>query len=289
MSRFDSLEEGLGVAGRYRILEKLAEGGMGIVYRAVQLSLDRCVALKVLKGSGAPEAEAVRRFLAEAQLASRISHPNVVRVLDSGAGARGLYIAFEFVEGQSLRSRMTEGITAAQALHFAIQACRALEAVHQAGAVHRDVKPENLLVEREGTLKLADLGIAKDLGKGIQTRVGLLFGTPAYMAPEQCMGAPVGPAADLYSLGVVLFEMLTGRPPFAADSAGDLISLHIEREPDAPSSRNALMPPEWDESVAKALRKAPAERYASAREFQSVLERMAEQLPVFETRRPEIG
>ncbi len=274
MGGFGDIERGLGLTGRYSIEGVLAEGGMGTVYRATQLSLDRSVALKVLKRNSAWQAEAERRFLAEAHLAARISHPNVVRVLEPGSGQHGLYIAYELVDGKSLRAAMGRPMTPVRALLLMQQAANALDAVHEAGAVHRDVKPENMLLDTQGMLKLTDLGIAKDLSQGIQTQAGLMFGTPAYMSPEQCSSLPVTAASDLYSLGVVIYELLAGGLPFDHATPIELLEAHLRQEPAPPSERNPRLPAAWDKPLLRSLQKDPAHRFGSAREMGEVLEQL---------------
>ncbi|MBI4866913.1 MAG: serine/threonine protein kinase [Candidatus Wallbacteria bacterium] len=249
---------------------------MGTVYRAVQISLDRPVALKVLLRSSAWMEDAEQRFLEEARLAARISHPNVVRVLGSGRGALGLYIAFELIDGLSLRASIEKGIPPAQALELAAQTLHGLQAVHDSGAVHRDVKPENILLDPSGNARLTDLGIAKELtGGGRRTRTGLLFGTPQYMSPEQCSGRPAGAASDIYAAGVVAYEMLAGRPPFASDNPIELVEAHLRQAPDPPSRYNTTLPAEWDRAILQALAKAPADRYESAARFAEALEQLS--------------
>ncbi len=272
MAEFREIERGLGLEGRFHIETVIAEGGMGTVYRATQVSLDRPVALKVLKRSAGWRGQVEARFLAEAHLAARISHPNVVRVLEPGSGPFGLFIAYELIEGEALRTAMKRGLPLPQALHCVLQAAAALGAVHEAGAVHRDVKPENLLLDPQGVLKLTDLGIAKDLSKGIRTHSGMLFGTPAYMSPEQCRSQAVTPSSDIYSLGVVLFELLTGGLPFDYPTPLQLLEAHLHELPPRPSTRNKLLPRGWDPVILKALEKPLSRRYGSAAEMAQALE-----------------
>ncbi len=274
MGGFQDIEAGLGVRGRFVIDSVIAAGGMSTVYRATQLSLDRQVALKVLRRTPGWQADLEQRFLAEAQLAARIAHPNVVRVLEPGSGPLGLYIAYELVEGHSLRETMARRLPAERALQLMLQAVAALDAVHKAGAVHRDVKPENLLVDRQGALRLTDLGIAKDFSGSVMTRTGVIFGTPAYMSPEQCRGEPVDSTSDLYSLGIVVYELLAGSPPFRRDGPAELLDAHLREMPEAPSSRNPAMPGAWDAVLLKALEKDPRRRYRSAREMSKALARL---------------
>ena len=286
VQEFGAIEQGLGLTGRFSIEGRIAEGGMGTVYRARQTGLDRPVAVKHLKSALTSQPELVRRFLAEAKLAARIAHPNVVRVLDSGSGPAGFYIVYELVEGASLRDRLEQRPPLALALDYLRQACTGLDAIHTAGAVHRDLKPENMLVDRDDTLKLADLGIARDLsGAGLRTATGMIYGTPAYMSPEQCRGEAVGPASDLYAMGVILFEVLTGRLPFEAANPMELLQAHLETPPEAPSSHDTTIPADWDRLVLRTLSKQPEARYASAAELAAAIQGMAEQAASLSTRR----
>ncbi|MBI4866985.1 MAG: SUMF1/EgtB/PvdO family nonheme iron enzyme [Candidatus Wallbacteria bacterium] len=274
-----SLEADHGLTGVYGLRALIAEGGMGAVYRAVQLELARPVAVKLMHRSAAsPPAERAeweRRFLAEARLAARVSDPNVVRVLDAGSGPAGLFIAYELMEGVSLRELLDgpEPPSPAQGLALLAQAARGLAAVHAAGIVHRDLKPENMLIDPSGGLKLTDLGVARDLTQdGIRTRHGLVFGTPRYMSPEQCEGLPVGPASDIYSLGVVAYEVLAGAPPFNEEDVAALMQAHASRTPRPPSELGAELPSGADELLLRTLSKRPEDRPKGALELAADLE-----------------
>src|SRR4051812_4718484 len=231
---------------RYRIERTLGRGGMATVYLARDRELDRRVAVKVLAGNLADDESYRARFLREARLAARLAHPNVVRVFDAGAdGQGGLQIVREYVDGATLAGELRRRgpLPPAEVAELGVQLCGALEAAHEAGLVHRDVKPQNILVARDGTAKLSDFGIARSHDSTILTEHGSVLGTAAYLAPEQARGEPVGAPADLYSLGVVLYEALTGRLPHEGSSLPELV-LRREREPVRPPGEViAAVPP----------------------------------------------
>jgi serine/threonine protein kinase len=242
------------------VLERIGQGGMGRVYKARHLGLDRPVAVKLLppEVSGGPDFRA--RFEREAKILAALDHPNIVRVQDAGVQDEQGYLVMELVEGASLRALIRDGLDAGRALGIARQVCDALDYAHSRGVVHRDVKPENILVDREGRVKLVDFGLARTVTAADLrlTRPLQVMGTPHYMAPEQYEG--LGRAdhrADLYALGVVLYEMLTGELP-------------VGRFP--PPSRKGRAGPGLDAVVLRALEKEPARRYASAAEFRRALE-----------------
>ena len=259
--------------GPYRVVERLGEGGMGVVYRAVDERLERSVALKFLAADLIRDPEARRRFLLEARAASRIEHANVCTVYEAGETPEGeAYLVMAFYEGETLERRLTRGpLPVAEALDLAIQIARGLERAHEAGIVHRDVKPGNVMITAHGEAKLLDFGLARLRDAAPITREGTTLGTPVYMAPEQLRGEEPGPAVDVWALGVVLWEMIAGRPPFGRDprSAPALI-LHEEPaplgglRPEAPAAVVA--------AVARALAKDPADRQASAAALRTELE-----------------
>lgn len=206
--------------GRYRLERALGHGGMASVYVARDTGLDRAVAVKLLAENLAGDDELRKRFLREARLAARLSHPNVVNIFDAGEDDGRPYIVMELVEGETLAERGRA--RAEEVRSLALQAARGLAHAHAAGLVHRDIKPGNLLLRSDGTLKIADFGIARAAETTALTQAGTVLGTAAYLAPEQALGEEVTPAADVYSLGAVLYELLTGRPPFEFDSLADL-------------------------------------------------------------------
>ena len=262
------LELGSKFAGRYEIKDLLGIGGMGMVYRAWDAELGETVAIKTLRMDAVQsEPAALERFKQEIRLARRITHRNVVRTHDLGE-VDGLYfITMEYVEGHSLKHLIQKrgSLPVNVTLTVGKQLCRALEVAHEQGVIHRDIKPQNLIVAPSGTLKVMDFGIAR-LAKQTEgmTQVGMAVGTPEYMAPEQLLGADVDFRADLYATGAVLFESLTGRPPFVADSQISLVAKTLEEAPPPPSSLNAEVPAPLEALILRALSKDPTERPQSA-------------------------
>ncbi|HUS64467.1 MAG TPA: protein kinase [Kofleriaceae bacterium] len=276
------------IDGRYHLTSLVGRGGMGSVFLAQHVTIRRPVALKLLQPSLAAIPELARRFEREAFAIGRIDHPNCVTVLDFGKLDDGsLYLVMEYLDGRPLADAIeAEGrIAARRALHITRHVLRGLGHAHQAGIVHRDVKPENvILVEHDGVpdfAKILDFGIARVMGDiGMPdgeerlTQAGIAFGTPAYMSPEQAVGDPVDPRADLYSVTVMLFEMITGRAPFHASDKLELLGMHATRPPPRLSEARAdlLVPPELDDLVATGLAKRPADRHASADDYIAALE-----------------
>jgi eukaryotic-like serine/threonine-protein kinase len=249
-------------SGRYRFERPLGEGGMATVYLAHDAELDRRVAVKLLAESLAGDEAFRRRFLREARLAARLSHPNVVAVYDAGEAEGRPYIVMEYVEGSTLEG--LGPLPPGEAAGLAVQACQGLAHAHAAGLVHRDVKPHNLLLRTDGTLKVADFGIARAAEGTALTQVGTVLGTAAYLAPEQATGGEVTPATDVYALGAVLYELLTGRPPYEPTSLADL----AERPEITPVSE--LAPevwPQFEDAVMRALARNREYRQSSADEF----------------------
>ena len=269
------------VADRYLVRAVLGEGGMGRVYRAVQLDLERPVAIKLLNESLAPDPRQVSRFHREAMSASRLDHPGVAVVHDHGEWEGRLYLVMEFLRGATLRQLLSrEGpLEPMRAAGILAQVADVLTAAHDAGMVHRDLKPENIMIcpGRAGTerVKVVDFGLAALLGQDDWEhgpRGRMLSGTPWYMSPEQCRGDRVGAASDLYSLGVVLFEMLCGRPPFASDNAAEVVLCHLYSEPLAPARADGLpVHPRLGALAMEALAKEPDRRPASAERFRDLV------------------
>lgn len=272
------LTPGSTFAGRYAIREILGAGGMGVVYRAMDTQLQEVVAIKTLKPD-AMGAENVERFKQEIRLARRITHRNVVRTHDLGEAEGTLFITMEFVEGKSLAEVLQKRgrLPASVALTVARQLCRALEAAHEMGVVHRDIKPQNLVVDPTGVVKVMDFGIARltegrpDGAKGL-TAVGTVIGTPEYMSPEQLMGSELDARSDLYSAGAVLFECVTGRAVFEAPNVTALIIKHVEEEPVDPRTLVPEVPRDLALLILKALAKAPEARFQSAEEMGNALD-----------------
>ena len=265
--------------GRYGLGWVVGVGGMARVYLASDRVLERQVAVKVLSPPYAQDPVFVERFRREARSAARLSHPNVVAVFDSGSDADQHYLVMEYLAGQSLAELLVrQGRLAPRwAAELGMEVCAALTAAHAQGLVHRDVKPANVLVGDDGRVKVADFGIAKAAATATLTGTGSVLGTAAYLSPEQAQGGPVDARSDLYSLGCVLYELVTGAPPFGsgADSSPVAVATrHLHQPPEPPSAHNLQVDASLDAVVLTALAKDPARRYQSASELQAALERV---------------
>lgn len=252
---------------RYRLRRELASGGMATVHLADDVVLDRPVALKILAPSLAADAAFVDRFRQEARAAGQLRHPNVVTVYDWGAMDGTWFIAMEYVEGRTLADIIAEDgpLPANEAAAIAVEIVEALDAAHRQGLVHRDVKPSNIIVTPDGRVKIADFGIARAARGGLDlTQVGMIVGTAAYLSPEQAQGANVDPRSDLYALGVVLFEMTTGRLPFTSDDALGYATQHVSSPPPRLRTIRPDLPAEFDDLVDRLLAKDPNHRYQTA-------------------------
>lgn len=260
--------------GRYRILEPLGRGGMGQVFLAEDPVLGRRVAIKVLPSEFAADPERRSRLLHEARAASALNHPNILTVHDLGEENGVLYVATEVVEGDTVRAWAQKEPRAPIVVVGAMrQAARALAQAHAAGLVHRDIKPENLMVRRDGLVKVLDFGLARSVTPGqfgamTATMPGLLVGTAAYMSPEQVLARPAGPPSDVFSLATVLYELLTGRHPFAASSAVETMHRILHDAPEPPTRLNSALSPDFDFVLAKALTKDPERRHQTARDLE---------------------
>jgi serine/threonine protein kinase len=261
----------LEIAGRYRVQSRLGFGGMSTVHLAFDKRLERRVAVKLLAEHLAEDPTFVSRFQREAQAAARLIHPNIVQVFDSGQDeSTGQYfIVMEYIEGQSCAEILRDDgwVEVDEGVAIIEQACEGLHYAHRHGVVHRDVKPGNLLRSRDGEVKLADFGIAKATEQSSITQVGSVLGTAAYLAPEQARGEEAGPRADLYALGVVTYQLISGRLPYEAASLTELALKQQQEEPEMLDSLVAAVTPELAEAVALALALDPRERYESAREM----------------------
>jgi eukaryotic-like serine/threonine-protein kinase len=259
------------IAGRYRLESRLGYGGMSTVHLAMDLRLERPVAVKLLAEHLADEEAFVSRFQREAQAAARLVHPNVVQVFDSGQDEHtGQYfIVMEYIEGQSCAEILRDQgwVDVEDALSIIEQACEGLHYAHRHGVVHRDVKPGNLLRAREGEVKLADFGIAKATEQSSITQVGSVLGTAAYLAPEQARGEEAGPSADLYALGVVAYQLISGRLPYEATSLTELALKQQQEQPALLHTLVAAVNPELAQAVAIALALDPRDRYQNALEM----------------------
>ena len=262
--------------GRYRIVRKLGTGGMANVYLAEDEVLGRRVAIKILNDRHAGDDQFVERFRREAKNAASLSHPNIVSIYDRGEAEGTYYIAMEYLDGRSLKELIVARGPAPVnvAIDYARQILAALRFAHRHGIVHRDIKPHNVLVDAEGRLKVTDFGIAR-AGTSQMTEAGSIIGTAQYLSPEQAKGAPVDQTSDLYSVGVVLYELLTGVVPFTGDTPVEIAMKHLSSTPEPPSARRAEIPRGLDQIVLRALAKDPADRYQSAEEMDADLARVA--------------
>jgi eukaryotic-like serine/threonine-protein kinase len=262
--------------GRYKILRKLGAGGMANVYLAEDQELGRRVAIKILNERHANDDQFVERFRREAKNAAGLSHPNIVSIFDRGEAEGTYYIAMEYLDGRSLKELITNRGPAPinVAVDYARQILAALRVAHRQGLVHRDIKPHNVLVDGEGRVKVTDFGIAR-AGPSQMTEEGSIIGTAQYLSPEQAQGAPVTPASDLYSVGIVLYELLTGTVPFAGETPVELAMKHLSKVPEPPSHVRPEVPRDLDFVIMRALAKAPADRYQSADEMDADLARIA--------------
>jgi beta-lactam-binding protein with PASTA domain len=260
--------------GRYELLSRLGTGGMATVWLAEDTSLHRKVAIKVLAERYAEDEQFVERFRREAQSAAGLNHPNIVAIYDRGVADGTYYIAMEYLEGPTLKYVIDErgGLEPNRAIDFATQILAALRFAHNHGVVHRDIKPHNVVVSRDGRLKVTDFGIAR-AGASQMTEVGSIVGTAQYLSPEQARGEIVGPPSDLYSVGIVLYEMLTGRVPFEGDSAVAIAMKHLGEEPVPPSVYAPGIPPGLEQVVLRALSKDAGDRYQTAEEMSADLDR----------------
>ncbi len=271
------------IGGRYRLQSRLGYGGMSTVHLALDLRLERQVAVKLLAEHLADEPAFVSRFQREAQAAARLVHPNIVQVFDSGRDEQtGQYfIVMEYIHGASGAEILRDQgwVEVDEALSIIEQACEGLHYAHRHGVVHRDVKPGNLLRSREGEVKLADFGIAKATEQSSITQVGSVLGTAAYLAPEQARGEDAGPKADLYALGVVAYQLIAGRLPYDATSLTELALKQQQEEPPTLDTLVAAVNPELADAIAIALALDPRERYQTGREMRRALEDGARGVP----------
>ena len=267
------------IDGRYRLLHRVGSGGMADVWCAEDIQLTRQVALKLLHRRFAEDPEFVERFKREASSAASLTHPNVVSVFDRGEWEGTYYIAMEYLDGRPLKQIIREEapLDLLRAIDMTIQILRAARFAHQRGVVHRDIKPHNVIVDAEGRAKVTDFGIAR-AGASDMTETGSIMGTAQYLPPEQAQGLAVSPQSDLYAIGIVLYEMLTGRVPFDGESAVTIALKQVSEVPVPPSAWNPGVPAELDAIVMRALEKDPAARFISADEFIGALQGAADRI-----------
>lgn len=267
------------LGGKYRILRKIGSGGIGAVYAAKHVALGSQVAIKVLRGAAAMDASEIARLRREARVQVSIEHPNVVRTLDLDQMPDGsIYVVMELLQGLSLAEllRKERPVPTGIAVPAFIQVCRALSAAHKMGVVHRDLKPGNVFLCEDKTVKVLDFGMSKFAEAEALTQDGYTLGTPEYMSPEQCVGAPVEPRTDLYAFGVLMYEVITGETPIVGQNRRELLELHQRQIPESLRRRrpDLGLPEELDEAVLKCLKKRAAERPASAAELERMLARV---------------
>jgi serine/threonine-protein kinase len=262
------------LGNRYRLIHQVGKGGMALVYEAYDQMLERPVAIKLLRQDFS-ELQGFRdRFKQEAKSAANLTHPNIVTVHDFGIDPNGIFIVMEFMVGKDLKFRIREKgfFSANQGIPLMIQACNALGYAHRAGIIHCDVKPQNMIVSDDNRLKITDFGIARALSSiNEDNKPDVVWGSPQYLSPEQALGEQPSPASDVYSLGVVMYEMFTGKLPFNAKTTDELIQLHQTQPPVPPREINPECPSELEQIILKILSKEPAARYRTADQLGSVL------------------
>ncbi len=268
------------IDGRYRVIARIGSGGMADVYLAQDMLLGRQMAVKVLHHHFSEDHEFVERFRREASSAAALSHPNIVAIFDRGEWNGTYYIAMEYVAGRSLKTIVREqgALEPAAAIDIVVQILRAARSAHRRGVIHRDLKPHNVIIDEEGRARVTDFGIAR-AGASDMTLTGSIMGTAQYLSPEQAQGLAVSAASDLYSIGVILYELLTGVVPFEGETAVAIAYKQVAAEPYPPSTINPSLPPSLDAVVLRALAKDPAQRYADADELIAALEAERRTLP----------
>jgi len=274
------LDDGDVIDERYEISAHLGSGGMAEVYCAKDMQLGRNVALKILHERFAADEEFVERFKREASSAAGLAHQHVVGVYDRGEWDGTSYIAMEFVQGRTLKQIIVEHgpLEPQRAVDVTVQILRAARFAHRRGIIHRDFKPQNVIVDDEGRAKVTDFGIAR-AGASDMTQTGSILGTAQYLSPEQAQGHAVGARSDLYSIGIILYELLTGRVPFEADSAVTIALKQVSEAPVPPSRLSPRVTPELESVVLRALAKEPHDRFADADEFIAALDAAASRIP----------
>lgn len=269
--------------GRYNIIGELGQGAMGTVYKAVDPLIDRIVAIKTINLNMALDEkdEYESRFYQEAKAAGRLSHPNIVTIFDVGKSGEIAYIAMEFLQGRELRDVLNDGkrMPVEQVINIVAQVAQGLAYAHEYGVVHRDVKPSNIMIVRDGHVKITDFGIARMASAAVRTQTGMVLGSPKYMSPEQVVGKLTDQRSDIFSLGVMLYEMLTGQAPFAGENINAIMYQTLNSVPPPPSTLSPNVPEMLNFIVAKALAKKLEHRYQDAKEFAGDLYACRDRLP----------
>jgi eukaryotic-like serine/threonine-protein kinase len=283
-------EEPIVLGNRYQLQERLGSGGMAMVYRAQDLMLERTVAVKILRRDFSHSEEFRQRFRQEAKAAANLSHPNIVTIHDFGIDTNQLFIVMEYVPGTDIKSLLKQRgkFPISQAVDLMIQACAGIGYAHRAGLVHCDIKPQNLLVTPDNRLKVLDFGIARALATiSPDEQSDVVWGSPLYFSPEQAVGNAPSPASDVYSLGVVLYEMLTGQTPFTGKTSEELVRQHRDSLPPSPRKFTPAIPPALENILLKVLSKEPSARYRTADQFGSVLANLRQQTAAKQTAVPQ--
>src|SRR5579859_883863 len=260
--------------GRYRLISQQGSGGMAVIYKAQDLALGRTVAVKVLRPSLTGDPTFLERFRQEARNVANLAHPNIVTLYDVGQDGNTYYMVMEYIEGKDLKKLIRESapFSVERALHIAIQICAGIGYAHRAGLVHADVKPQNVLVTEDDHVKVTDFGIAQALSKTqTQEKQSVVWGSPHYFAPEQASGEPPSPASDVYAIGIVLFEMLTGKLPYSGNDHQELALAHIREQIPHVMEFNPNVPVHLDRIIYKVMSKEPANRYRTADQLGRIL------------------
>jgi len=263
--------------GRYRIIDELGRGTMGVVYKAHDPQIDRLVALKVLRPDRVTSKDFVARFLKEARAIGRLSHPHIVTIYDVGEDHGTIYIAMEYLQGEPFNVVVRSGrLSLVESLDIARQVAETLDYAHRQGIVHRDIKPSNIILADGNQVKLTDFGIARieDASSAFQTQAGEILGTPVYMSPEQVMGQTVDGRSDLFSLGVIFYEMISGSRPFGGNSIAAIFRAITQDQPVPPEQKNPFIPKVLSEMVLKCLAKPPEQRFQTGRQLADALTSM---------------
>ncbi|MCJ7679167.1 MAG: serine/threonine protein kinase, partial [Candidatus Aminicenantes bacterium] len=281
---FRDIKTGTTFSDRYEVIDELGKGGMGAVYKVYDKKIKEKIALKLIRPEIALNEKTAERFRNEIKLARRITHRNVCRMYDLGEDGPSLYITMEYISGQDLRNmlRMTPHFSVGTAVNIAKQVCQGLVESHRLGVVHRDLKPQNIMIDTEGSVKIMDFGIARSLRTSSVTATGVLIGTPDYMSPEQAEGKDVDERTDIYSLGVILFEMVTKKVPFTGETALSVALKHKTEAPEHPAALNTAVSPELNRIILKCLEKDKNKRYAGAAELLDDLSGVEQGIPTIE-------
>jgi eukaryotic-like serine/threonine-protein kinase len=260
--------------GRYRIVKELGKGTMGVVYQAHDPQIDRMVALKVLRPDRVTSEAFVARFLKEARAIGRLSHPHIVTIFDAGEDQGTIYIAMEYLEGEPFNEVIRSGrLTVPQCVELARQIAATLDYAHRQGIVHRDIKPSNIILDKDNQVKLTDFGIARieEAASGQQTQAGEILGTPVYMSPEQVMGQTVDGRSDLFSVGVILYEMIVGHRPFSGNNIAAIFRAITQDVPEPPADTDPFIPKELSDLIMKSLAKQLGERFQTGAQMAEAL------------------